>query len=61
MFLLKGFGNILNLVPLAESVIKLTAVCMSCNHEGSFTKRKGTETAVRRILSQNFMNLNFIM
>lgn len=50
MFLFKGFGDILNLVPLAESVIKLTAVCMSCNHEGSFTKRKGTETAVRGIL-----------
>lgn len=45
----KGFGDILNLVPLAESVIKLTAVCMSCNHEGSFTKRKGTETAVEVI------------
>lgn len=24
---------------------------MSCNHEGSFTKRKGTETAVRGILN----------
>ncbi|XP_048757601.2 thymidine kinase, cytosolic-like isoform X2 [Ostrea edulis] len=45
----KGFGNILNLVPLAESVIKLTAVCMRCNNEGSFTKRRGTETAVEVI------------
>ncbi|XP_022317984.2 thymidine kinase, cytosolic-like isoform X2 [Crassostrea virginica] len=45
----KGFGNILSLVPLAESVIKLTAVCMRCNSEGSFTKRKGTETAVEVI------------
>ncbi|XP_062581001.1 thymidine kinase, cytosolic-like isoform X2 [Saccostrea cucullata] len=45
----KGFGNILNLVPLAESVIKLTAVCMRCNSEGSFTKRTGSETAVEVI------------
>ncbi|XP_061181803.1 thymidine kinase, cytosolic-like [Saccostrea echinata] len=45
----KGFGNILNLVPLAESVIKLTAVCMRCNREGSFTKRTGSQTAVEVI------------
>ncbi|XP_063444542.1 thymidine kinase, cytosolic-like [Mytilus trossulus] len=45
----KGFGNILNLVPLAENVIKLTSVCMGCNNEGSFTKRKGQETAVEII------------
>ncbi|KAK3090711.1 hypothetical protein FSP39_013954 [Pinctada imbricata] len=45
----KGFGDILNLVPLAESVIKLTAVCMNCNSEGSFTKRKGSETAIEVI------------
>lgn len=45
----KGFGDILNLVPLAENVIKLNAVCMGCNNEGSFTKRKGQETAVEVI------------
>ncbi|KAJ8319491.1 hypothetical protein KUTeg_004582 [Tegillarca granosa] len=45
----KGFGDILNLVPLAESVIKLSAVCMTCNNEGSFTKRKGQETKVEVI------------
>ncbi|XP_069123864.1 thymidine kinase, cytosolic-like isoform X2 [Argopecten irradians] len=45
----KGFGDILNLVPLAESVIKLSAVCMSCNQEGSFTKRKGQEKEVEVI------------
>lgn len=38
-----AFGDILNLIPLAESVIKLTAVCMSCYQEASFTKRIGTE------------------
>lgn len=38
-----AFGDILNLIPLAESVIKLTAVCMSCYREASFTKRIGLE------------------
>lgn len=38
-----GFGNILQLVPLAESVIKLTAVCMTCFTEASYTKRIGIE------------------
>lgn len=35
----KGFANILELVPLAEHVIKLTAVCMNCFEDGSYTKR----------------------
>ena len=36
----KGFDSgILDLVPLAEHVIKLTAVCMICFGEGSYTKR----------------------
>lgn len=38
-----GFGDILQLVPLAESVIKLTAVCMICFTEASYTKRIGLE------------------
>ncbi|KAK3782179.1 hypothetical protein RRG08_032930 [Elysia crispata] len=45
----KGFGDILNLVPIAESVVKLNAVCMSCFGEGSFTKRKGSEKKVEVI------------
>ncbi|KAK7002765.1 thymidine kinase cytosolic [Biomphalaria glabrata] len=45
----KGFGDILNLVPLAEHVLKLTAVCMNCYNEASFTKRKGSETEVEVI------------
>ncbi|XP_042869809.1 thymidine kinase, cytosolic-like [Penaeus japonicus] len=40
-----GFGNILQLVPLAESIVKLTAVCMICYEEASYTKRTSTETA----------------
>ncbi|XP_046554538.1 thymidine kinase, cytosolic-like [Haliotis rubra] len=42
----KGFGDILNLVPLAEHVVKLSAVCMNCYNEASFSKRKGNETEV---------------
>lgn len=42
----KGFGEILNLVPLAEHIVKLTAVCMTCYNDASFTKRKGSETQV---------------
>ena len=38
-----GFGDILQLIPLAECVIKLTAVCMICFEEASFTKRIGHE------------------
>ncbi|XP_063817366.1 thymidine kinase, cytosolic isoform X2 [Pseudophryne corroboree] len=39
----KAFGDILNLVPLAESVVKLNAVCMECYREASYTKRLGAE------------------
>eukprot|EP00794_Sanderia_malayensis_P009277 gene9277-10255_t len=45
----KGFGSILDLVPLAESVVKLSAVCMICFEEGSFTKRLGSEKAIEVI------------
>ncbi|XP_012611693.1 thymidine kinase, cytosolic isoform X1 [Microcebus murinus] len=44
----KAFGAILNLVPLAESVVKLTAVCMECFREAAYTKRLGTEKEVAR-------------
>lgn len=42
----QAFGNILNLVPLAESVVKLNAVCMECYREASYTKRLGAEREV---------------
>ncbi|XP_070596209.1 thymidine kinase, cytosolic [Erythrolamprus reginae] len=45
----KAFGNILQLVPLAESVVKLNAVCMECYHEASYTKRLGAEKEVEVI------------
>ncbi|XP_078427281.1 thymidine kinase, cytosolic [Cetorhinus maximus] len=45
----KAFGNILNLVPLAESVVKLNAVCMECYGEAAYTKRLGAEKEVEVI------------
>lgn len=35
----KPFGHILDLVPLAEIVTKLSAVCIDCGKEAAFTKR----------------------
>ncbi|NP_001011452.1 thymidine kinase, cytosolic [Xenopus tropicalis] len=45
----KAFGNILNLVPLAESVVKLNSVCMECYREAAYTKRLGAEKEVEVI------------
>ena len=33
-------------MPLAESVVKLTAVCMECFREAAYTKRLGAEKEV---------------
>jgi thymidine kinase len=35
----KPFGSILNLVPMAEFVTKLSAVCMDCGQEAAFSQR----------------------
>lgn len=48
----KSFGDILGLVPLAESIDKLKAVCMMCFQDASFTKRKGSETEIEVIGGQ---------
>ena len=40
------FGPVLNLIPLAESVVKLKAVCMICFKDAAFTKRLGSEKQV---------------
>lgn len=45
----KEFGSILGLVPLAEEVTKLTAVCTVCGAPAAFSRRIGSETAVEVI------------
>lgn len=35
----KPFGHILSLVPMAEQVTKLSAVCIECGNEAAFTRR----------------------
>lgn len=34
-----SFNNIVNLIPKAEKVIKLNAICVYCAREAAFTKR----------------------
>ncbi|KAG8195846.1 hypothetical protein JTE90_008538 [Oedothorax gibbosus] len=48
-YLRQGFSNILQLIPLAESVLKLNSVCMICFEDASYTKRIGSETEVEVI------------
>jgi len=48
-FLRQSFNRILELIPLAEEVIKLTAVCAFCQNEAPFTARLGNETELEII------------
>ncbi len=45
----KPFGRILELVPLAEQVIKLNAVCAVCGKDASFSQRLSCEKKVELI------------
>jgi thymidine kinase len=45
----KPFGHVLELVPLADSVTKLLAVCSRCGADAPFTKRRGSEREERII------------
>jgi len=45
----KPFENIMQIIPLAESVNKLSAVCMNCFGEGSFSKRITAEESLEVI------------
>jgi thymidine kinase len=40
---------VLELIPLAEQVTKLTAVCKLCYKDAAFTKRMSADTAVEVI------------
>ena len=45
----KPFFQILQLIPLSESVTKLSAVCVKCFRDASFTKRLGDEKEIEVI------------
>lgn len=45
----KPFGQVLELVPMAEKVSKLSAVCMGCGKDAAFSRRITCETAVEVI------------
>ena len=45
----KGFGGVLNLIPLSEKVDMLNAVCKFCLKDAAFSARLGPETAVQVI------------
>ena len=40
----------LNLIPLAENVVKLSAVCMNCFRDASFSRRLTAETKVKHFV-----------
>ena len=43
-FKMKKFGQILDLIPMSDSVEKLTAICSLCKKKAAFTKRITKET-----------------
>jgi len=45
----KPFGSVLSLIPMAEKVTKLSAVCMICYKDAAFTKRLGAELDIEVI------------
>lgn len=52
----KPFGHILELVPLAEHVTKLKAVCVQCQGDAAFSKRLGSDTRVELIGGADMYN-----
>ena len=43
------FGRVLELIPMAETVTKLTSVCTFCKGSASFTRRLTDDTALEVI------------
>eukprot|EP00466_Bigelowiella_natans_P001260 jgi/Bigna1/54794/estExt_Genewise1Plus.C_430051 len=43
----KAFGNFLEIIPLSETIQKLSAVCQVCHEEAHFTRRISDEKDVR--------------
>ena len=40
----KTFGHVCDLIPMAESIMKLTSVCMLCQRDAAFSLRTTAET-----------------
>lgn len=57
----KGFPNILELVPLAEHVVKLTAVCMNCFGEAAYTKRISEDKEVSTRTRENAVSSKVVI
>lgn len=45
----KPFGRVLELIPMAERVDKLSAVCTSCQRDAAFTKRTVASTQLQLV------------
>jgi hypothetical protein len=45
LLLLQPFQSVCDLIPLAETVSKLTSICQCCQEEASFSKRLSDDTA----------------
>ena len=52
---MKKFGQILDLVPIADEVEKLHAICMQCKKPAPFTRRLSCETVQKVIGSSNYI------
>jgi len=52
---MKKFGQMLDLIPIADHVEKLHAVCTLCKAPASFTKRLTNETVQKVIGSDNYI------
>lgn len=48
-YLRKRFNTILDLIPIAEDVVKLTAICSKCYESASFSYRHSAEKDVEVI------------
>ncbi|WZZ02918.1 hypothetical protein YC2023_088839 [Brassica napus] len=49
----RGVGDVLDIVPIDDSVTKLTARCEVCGHKGFFTVRKTCDTRTEFIRWDN--------
>ena len=48
-YLREGFNSILDLVPKAEKIKQLHAICKLCGHQASFTLRTTTDSSLELI------------